>query len=135
MREIKYLVWDKEQKRMIKHRVTVARLLKNYISGNTGDGLSSNIFDYSRYVFLQFTGLLDKNENEIYEGDIIAVNEYGWKEKENYEVKYCGDNGYPAFELSGWCQRDCNGLSEISEGVEFQGEVIGNRFENPDLIS
>jgi uncharacterized phage protein (TIGR01671 family) len=58
MREIKFRAWDK----------TTGRFLENV--GFCDSRIPSNYHDY--FVFQQFTGLLDKNNTEIYEGDILA---------------------------------------------------------------
>ena len=95
------------------------------------------VFDDKDMKLMQFTGLLDKNGKEIYEGDIVkrTYNEYS----ENFEVKYFSDDGYPAFDLDdihGYlCDSESNLLSEaIGAGEDIELEIIGNIYENPELI-
>jgi len=66
------------------------------------------------YPMMQFTGLYDKNEKEIYEGDIV---------KNQNDIIYT---------LTGWLE-DSNGLSAIQNGIQVV-EVIGNIYENPELL-
>jgi len=66
------------------------------------------------------TGLLDKNGVEIFEGDIVLTDEAGWIGKVIYQRDgfFCIDNG-------GGFSSECNWE---------QFEVIGNIYENPDLL-
>ena len=66
----------------------------------------------------QYTGLKDKNGKEIYEGDIVS---YG---KEKYKVIWA--NGRAGF----LC---VNGIDTRELGI-YSGNVIGNIFENPELL-
>jgi uncharacterized phage protein (TIGR01671 family) len=67
-RVIKFRVWDIKEKRMF--IVYGLNITIKYISEyrDTGDEIVHNFDDC---IFMQFTGLLDKNGKEIYEKDLI----------------------------------------------------------------
>lgn len=93
------------------------------------DSLNECLSD-ERWKFMQFTGLVDKNGKEIWEGDVVLEN--GWRKvavsfgtqeiEENFGDKrifqgfnlYLG-GGYP-------------------EAVMSKHEIIGNIYENPELV-
>lgn len=80
---------------------------------------------------MQYTGLVDKNGKEIYEGDAVKVtHEDG--DSDVYTIEYHADRGYPAFDLVPDLECDSNGLSHVMACCEI--EVIGNIYENQDLI-
>lgn len=85
------------------------------------------IYEVSSYKLLSedlFTGLLDKNRKEIYEGDIIEVD---WKDKRYKKTK---------FEVK-WNQWNCcfefQGGSPEADAENYF-EVIGNITENKELL-
>ena len=141
MTNIKYRVWDKERRMMC----SVARIS----FGDDGAALTilaepAPVGEFYRGlvhgesgILMQFTGLKDKNGKEIYEGDIVAVWENGindeMADKKNYEVEWGGVD-YPAFTLDGWENGEMNAFSEISMSGDWEYEVIGNIYENPELI-
>lgn len=69
----------------------------------------------------QFTGLLDKNGREIYEGDIYR---FDHPDSIN-EVSYSMGGGFAGFDFSP-AFTDWNQLTNI--------EVIGNIHDNPELL-
>lgn len=84
---------------------------------------------------LQFTGLKDKNGKEIFEGDIIRVQNQGeYKEQEEIggvgTVEYLdGRYGVMGFYFIGLSQKTCSG----SEG-NWNMEIIGDIYSNPELL-
>lgn len=89
----------------------------------------------------QFTGLLDRNGTEIYEGDIIHLND------EEFELEH--GNGIVVFLDRDCGGRPCGGLWYVEDADEDSNtntslydlwqcgeiEIIGNRFDNPDLLN
>jgi uncharacterized phage protein (TIGR01671 family) len=78
------------------------------------------------YILMQFTGLLDKNGKEIYEGDVIKHSGY-----------YSGDNKHNEglfvveWVLNGFNDDLLAGYADCPEWIE----VVGNIYENPELLS
>jgi len=71
---------------------------------------------------MQFTGLLDKNGREIYEGDVVRVD---WHD----------DRYAPVIGVVKWNNKDC--CYEFGAGLAselfWSHEIIGNIHENPEL--
>lgn len=83
--------------------------------------LNSAIFDCED-VLMQYTGLKDKNEKEIYEGDIVRFDdEIGFIEFD------CG-KFYIHWVKKSWLSDD---LSLLCDRIE----IIGNIHENKDLLN
>lgn len=86
----------------------------------------------------QFTGLLDKTEKEIYEGDILGyVPSQKIKKQIGWEAKCaCGDMFY---DLCGFClkAKGDNGDTRYIQFPDFipdELEIIGNIYDNPELL-
>lgn len=99
---------------------------ENYILPNFWDYEGLNKFKVLKKTISQFTGLHDKNGKEIYEGDILKTFPIISSDK----IAYDSFNVVVRFTSSSWIANGVLGIkqSEISE-------VIGNIFENPELIS
>lgn len=81
----------------------------------------------------QFTGLLDKNGKEIYEGDVLKN---GWIEKSSnyfrFAVEWNSERGGYYLPDSYNDEYMCNLGTELQEDT---WETIGNIYENPELLT
>ena len=117
-REIKFRVWDKRHNSM------------EYINDLywfEENGIHD--FNDDNYIFMQNTGLKDKNGKEIYDSDIVKVT-WGSGKIVCYEVKYCESLGYHYL-------RDTKNKEDddiICIYDYSQMDVIGNVFDNPELL-
>lgn len=92
----------------------------------------------------QFTGLLDKNGKEIYEGDILRGDEYPFNcdGVDNYFAEIVwADNVCGFYRITHKKPQSCvSGMShgiwsELDDEDAKSFEVIGNIHDNPDLLT
>lgn len=123
---LRFRVWDKEAKGFVK---SISDENDPYISQNIemeigGVGLLTNYYGDSNFIISQYTGLKDKNGNDIYTGDIVELP--GWTDRGHEVVKYSLPCRGIIPCVKG-CPQCCN-----PQPVEL--EVIGNIWENPELL-
>lgn len=100
MREFKFRAWDKEKKFMV-----VPFRLQN---------INFEFASNKNHIYMQYTGLKDKNGREMCEGDIVKHPAGG-----KFQVLWSNEDS--RFHAEGLC------LTDIFE-------VVGNIYENPDLL-
>ena len=118
-REIKFKVWDNWNTQFLDYgEVDIWDLIfeePKLMEEIYTDGMANECLE-----FLQYTGLKDKNGVEIYEEDIVKDGD------DVFEVEF-QDGRFVGI-------LDENVILNLSEFAE-DSEVIGNVFENPELLN
>ena len=128
MREIKFRAWDKRSESMVSpDQVSDERIPVE----NTDVGFKLK----TKFELMQFTGLKDKNGKEIYEGDILYMKEKNFRFNCEGRVLVCWNNcEFYAKKIDGEVREDDESLGNYNFKSSFDIEVIGNKFENPELL-
>ena len=126
MREMKFRAWDKESRKMFSENIVDDGHLELYNGMSFkrfGDCLEDDCIE-----LMQFTDFKDKNGKEICEGDIVQANFR--KGKKKYIVSENSVYGNSAFMIP---EEFHYKLMDLNY-EEKELEVIGNKFENPELL-
>jgi uncharacterized phage protein (TIGR01671 family) len=126
MKKLKFRVWNKTENKYVKHQYVGSEMYVDI------DGVFDVEQDgYSSFVWEQFTGLFDRNGKEIFEGDILNLQDF---------LKELGFiNGLVEYESGCMGCRISYDLQLIPfidmQIEELQNlEIIGNVNENPELL-
>lgn len=87
----------------------------------------------------QFTGLKDKNGKDIYENDIVSAWSEGYNHIGQVRWRFEGQPAiiiYPAYANQGFWKLHGNrdGDAFVDGKIDDGVEVLGNIFQNPDLL-
>jgi|SRR5690625_5002446 len=131
MREIKFRAWDKLEQCFI--NIKSFGFFEDgeiwYVQAtdeNENDIDPPYFLDEDRLEIIQFTGIYDKNGNEIYEGDILK-HPIG----NNAEITYIDD--LAAF-VASYKIIGKNEMDYLDSEIMKMCEVIGNIYEHPHLL-
>lgn len=126
MRKIKFRAWNKDTKEMLYENFGGGRL-----DCDLNDSLYSLCSKNSDYILMQYTGIKDKNGKEIYEGDIVMA------EDRHLNLRSTPIKGEIRFG-DGWFyitnKEKTLAFNMVWIGNGF-GEVLGNIYENPELLA
>jgi uncharacterized phage protein (TIGR01671 family) len=124
-RQIKFRVWDNQNNDWL-----INQRIEDYpvelLYSDHKFYIAHSLSNLDNYVIQQYTGLLDKNGIDIYEGDVLKCKGFdGWFDTVgfyyNVTVKYntveSGDSHIAGFAY-----------------IPMDREVIGNIFENSELL-
>lgn len=122
----KFRAWDKWRDRMS----VVDRIYIDTKGVRLYDDFGEYWRDFSYVKLMQSTGLHDKNGKEIFEGDILAIEtDEGIL---NLNIFWDSKHALFMFESKKYNEKDL--LAELVEDNTYPFEIVGNIYENPELL-
>lgn len=146
MREIKFRVWDNKIKEyIVPEQFEILLLANDKKTPVCNLNLSNNIYDFYKAENIEvdmFTGLKDKYEKEIYEGDIVysfnsrLIQHYDSEIELEYDemggIVIFEDGNFKLENLFGETKNTYLSIYSFEEFEEF--EVVGNIHENKEFL-
>lgn len=127
MREIKFRAWDKKIQQFIDAKEIVindGKVFRNWRD------FEDYIPDDGTIELVWFTGLKDKNGTGVFEGDILSAAD-GYAGLIGYHSELAQ---YVGFNIGNKFKYEVFDTLYTVNGSFNSSKVIGNRFENPELL-
>lgn len=137
MKTIKFRAWHKEwspkESEYVGRKINGIQFVKGIWWGNSGKGHVhlnewSNDCPIEDVILMQYTHSLDKNDKEIYEGDILKVGNFlrvvEW-DFDKFNARWTIESQEEIHQEQGLGMPPGGGIHE----------VIGNIYENPNLLN
>ena len=121
----KFRAWDSAKKEMFKDTFAITESGQVVVVEQESVANSPDYVFVEHLVIMQSTGLVDKNDKEIFEGDIVKMSKDVYSEPTYYEVVRHRGGAYRLESKQHGCElwlrhTDC--------------EVVGNIYENKELL-
>lgn len=124
MRDIRFRIWNENLKEMIKDIHICPQYGWLVMSDNDAIAERGRVSEED-LIWMQYTGLKDKNNKEVYEGDIVMF-DYDWtKSTEIGVVTWNNDNA--SFQIKGH-------IPSSSMKHLKQMKIIGNIYQNKKIL-
>lgn len=131
-REIKFRAWDVENKIMVYDNENDTY---GYWDGcqDSDLGMINHLLNRKEYIFMQYTGLKDKNDKKIFEGDIIIAHDtkfivkFGAYRTQLFKKEYGSAIHTKQF---GWYVESIENKEQCNLVIPNGIEVIGNIYED-----
>ncbi|AUN43423.1 YopX superfamily protein [Streptococcus phage vB_SthS_VA460] len=133
----RYRAWNKEFKAMheVNDIIAISFEDKNicvqtiYFERGLPDSRDLDYYDFDDIVLMQSTGLIDSVGKEIFEGDILSIE----SDEGNIRVIVYWDDKHALFMFEEKYNKKV-ALAELFEDNSYQFNIIGNIYENPELL-
>ncbi|TMR49639.1 MULTISPECIES: YopX family protein [Streptococcus] len=132
----KFRAWDVLSEKMIDEILMISFVRKEII-GKFSDGSTSVPLKFKDerngedVILMQSTGLKDKNGKEIFEGDVLEIEDEG---EVLGNAKLTWDNEQAVFMIEAVSVDDIAPFHEILSDESYSYRVVGNVYENPELL-
>ncbi|EWH19828.1 YopX family protein [Bacillus haynesii] len=148
MREIKFRAWNKEKEIMVYENEDDSATYWDGVNSSDVEIVNDRLrhSPISEYIWMQYTGLKDNTDREIYEGDIIHCVHWFFDGNE-IEEHFTASVGFRdgSFTLENINSRYYSDYTfeENGKGICWIGdinycdedyEIIGNIYQNPNLL-
>lgn len=131
----KFRAWDVLAEKMI-DEIQMISFVRKEIIGKFSDGSTSVPLKFEDerngedVILMQSTGLKDKNGKEIFDGDVLACKTDD--EVINLNIFWDEEHALFMFESKKYNEQEL--LAELVEDNIYPFEIIGNIYENPELL-
>lgn len=130
----KFRAWDDKNKKMWKYAVPLFRKTYNGGTIEVSDYEDGGVNEFIKGELIQCTGRKDRDDDLVFEGDIIEIDLNDEKSIHLIAWEDEGEDGYPAYDLRPPYEIECNSLGFIINEPGLLFKVIGNKFKNLELL-
>ena len=127
----KFRAWDTTNKEMLKDTFAITESGQVVVVDQSSVFVSPDYVFVDNLVIMQSTGLFDKNNKEIFEGDVLEIEDEG---EVLGNAKLTWHNEQAVFMIEAISVDDIAPFHEILSDESYSYRVVGNVYENPEIL-